>query len=423
MRRLLAAAMTCIVVFSLSGQEAKTLPLSKQGYQGLVKTKASYLNNILKPRLQEAISVVDIEDGLQILKNQPSIGNATYSIDTLDQSIHVTYHIKERTTTLPLIDLGVITDNVWFLLGFTDNNFRGVGDSFHAYYQNNQGRHSGQVYFRKPRTLNSDWGYSMLLNKWSSVEPVFFAEGTVSYFYDNNGVSASIIRNINLNNQVELGGTYFLESYEKAPDQVLDNPPGPSDFSIAKYLTKLEFKQQFVNYHLFYLKGFETYINYQNVLNIPIQTWFNSVLFQSKLFLRPQDKLNVGMRLTLGISTNEQSPFAPFVADSHVNIRGIGNRIDRGTAQAVFNLEGRYTIYHKAAWSSQVVAFADSGTWRKPGGDLRDMFDSSNFRQFVGLGFRVNYQHIFGGTLRVDYGIDLFDPEQRGFVFGLGQYF
>ena len=86
-------------------------------------------------------------------------------------------------------------------------------------------------------------------------------------------------------------------------------------------------------------------------------------------------------------------------------------------------MEARRTIYHKRFLSSQLVVFADSGTWRNPGGELKDLFNPDQFRQFVGLGFRINYQRVFGASLRVDYGIDIYNLEQRGFVIGLGQYF
>lgn len=139
--------------------------------------------------------------------------------------------------------------------------------------------------------------------------------------------------------------------------------------------------------------------------------------------MRPKKRINYAARLKLAISTNNDSPFAPFVADSHVNIRGIGNRIDRGTAQAVLNLEMRWTAFHRKYWSSQFVVFSDFGTWRNPGGRIEDLINQDNFREFVGAGLRINYQKVFGATFRIDYGFDVFNPNERGLVIGLGQYF
>lgn len=408
----------------MSGQEIESaLRLDKIEFEGLKKTKYDYLLRELKPILDKPIPAQKIEDDLIKLKNLPSVANAYYSLDTIKRKIKITYHIDERRTGIPIINFGGIKDNIWFSLGFIENNFRGNGDQLFAYYQNNNGLHSGEFFFRKPRIKSSDWGYSFSINKWSSQEPVFFDVGSVQYFYDNNGLGLSILRNLEQNNRIELGTKYFKESYNKLEEQELDNPPGPEKFSIPKFLTKLEIKSDYLQYHFFYLKGFESILNYQNVLNLNDNSWFNSVQFQGKLFLRPRDKVNIAIRFKLAISSNEDSPFAPFVADSHVNIRGIGNRIDRGTAQVVLNIESRHTILHHRYWSSQMVIFTDSGTWRNPGGDLSDIFNSSQFRQFVGLGFRINYQKVFGATLRVDYGIDLYNLNQSGIVIGLGQYF
>lgn len=413
-----------LLIGPLNGQnQTDSFYLKEIEFLGLSKTKEAYLRNILQAKINQLITIEDINADLQILKNFSGFSDAHYEIDSIGQNIHLTYLLEERITALPIINFGGIKNNIWFSLGIIENNFRGYGDLLLAYYLNNNGRHSGEVYFKKRSLLHSNWGYSFSLNKWSSDEPVFFDEGTVEYQYDNNGLGLSLIRNFDVDQQIELGGTYFVESYNKTNNQILENPPGPDEFSIKKFLTKLIFSQSFLDYHLFYLKGFESVLIYQNVLNIEERSLFNSVQLENKLFLRPHKKLNLAFRTRLAISTNIDSPFAPFVADSHVNIRGIGNKIDRGTAQLVLNAESRYTVYHKNYWSSQFVLFADAGTWRNPGGKLGDIFDSSVFRQFVGGGIRINFQKIFGATLRIDYGIDIFDTNQRGLVIGLGQYY
>jgi len=409
---------------SLKGKKAaKQNQLTKIEFIGLEKTKETYLKSLLQCKINEPLNLQFVETDIQTLKNLSSIADAQYSLDTIDQNIRLLFTIDERKTILPIVNFGGIKGNIWFALGVMDNNFRGYGDLALAFYQNNNGRHSGQIYFKKPRILNSAWGYSFIVNKWASFEPVFFEEGTVDYLYDNNSVGASLLHNFSLHHQAELGGTFFREKYQKAAEQIIDNPPGPDNFSINKFLTRLEYKQNFLNYDYFYIQGFETQLSYQNVYNILDSTWFNSLQFQGKLFLRPYDKLNIALRMVLAVSTNNNSPFAPFVADSHVNIRGIGNKIDRGTAQTVLNVEGRYTLYRNNYWSSQLAIFSDLGSWRNPGGQLIDIFDINQFRHFLGGGLRLNYQKIFGATLRVDYGIDIYNTNQRGFVLGFGQYF
>ena len=152
-------------------------------------------------------------------------------------------------------------------------------------------------------------------------------------------------------------------------------------------------------------------------------TLFLSFQFQLSNYVRVGKKANIANQIRIGLASNSDSPFAPFVADSHINIRGIGNRIDRGTAQIIINSEYRQTVLHKKKWAIQVTAFSDMGTWRNPGGELKDLLNPDQFRLFVGGGVRFIYHRIYGAILRIDYGIDQFNPSQRGLVIGLGQFF
>jgi len=413
------------IVFCVVHANAQDSSLSVKEIQflGLQKTKSSYLNDIISTEANDIFKEEKLSEDIQRLKNLAGVMNAYYTLDTLDNEVYIAVNVEERKTALPIINFGGIRGNIWLAVGVTENNFRGKGDVALAFYQNNNGRHAGQIYFRKPEIRNTQWGYSFGLNSWASNEPLFFNEGTVHYLYDNNAVSATGIKRFGFHRELEFGGTYFVEKYSQAEGQELENPPGPTEFTVNKLLTKVLLKQDFINYNTFYLEGHDMILNYQNVYNLDDFNWFNSLTFQTRYFAKPRPKINLALRLKLAVSTNDDSPFAPFVADSHINIRGIGNRIDRGTAQAILNLEFRRTIVEKKAWGGQFVAFIDSGTWRNPGGRLNELWERAQFRQFIGGGIRLNYQKIFGATFRLDYGIDVFNPEQKGLVIGLGQYF
>jgi len=411
---------------SLMGQEVpKVYQVSEVEFKGLKKTKEDYLLSILHAKSNQSISQDQIDEDLQVLKNFSGFANAEVDIQTTANGEILTYVLEERNTLLPSVSFGGIKDNIWFSVGGVENNLRGYGDLLFGHYLNNNGRHSAQVYFKKRRLLRSEWGYSASLQKWTSDEPIYFDQGAVEYRYDNNGLGLSLIRNFGLTKFIELGGTLFKETYTKNPSQQLENPPGPDDFGINKFLTKLILSDNSINYHFFYLKGVQTTLTLQNVQSFQQDVQFNSAMLENKFFLRPREKVNVAIRTRLAISTNDDTPFAPFVADSHVNIRGIGNRIDRGTAQLIINAESRHTIHYEkdGDWSSQFVVFMDAGTWRNPGGPLKEIFDANIFRQFVGCGIRINYLKVFGATLRIDYGIDLYNLNQRGLVVGLGQYY
>lgn len=392
-------------------------------FSGLEKFNKQFLKNQLALDSLEVFDLEKVKANTQILKNIPGIGQASFQLDTIDQNVITTYIIDEIRTFLPIINFGGIEGNLWYQIGFSDSNWLGLGHQIAISYQNNDGLHSGQLFLKVPRIRKSRIGYTISLVSWRSLEPLFFSESTVEYNYNVNSIGFTSIYNFTINRRLEVGTNAFVENYKKFNYDQNDNTPGPKSLSQNKFLSKIQYDQNYINYHYFYLNGHEWKITYQNVYTIDDQTWFNSIQAVGKLFLRPTKNTNIAMRLKLGLATNNDSPFAPFVVDSHTNLRGVGNRIDRGTAQAVLNLEYRRTIWHKRKWGVQIVGFSDVGTWRNPGGGFDDLYDSSNFRQFVGGGFRLIYQKIFGAVLRVDYGIDVYNKQYKGVVIGLGQYF
>lgn len=392
-------------------------------FEGLKRTKSSYLEQFLLSREYQPADIANIEQDVQRLKNISSIGNATYRLDTIGDQINLTYQVNELKTLLPIINFGGIEGNVWFQVGFTDINWQGKGHFFNAAYQNNDRRHSWNIYHKIPRINASQWGYSASLARWASREPLYFEEGTVNYDYDNTGIGVTGIRHFGFRRNVEFGGTYFVEKYRRSTIQFLENPPGPDELTQPKVLLKTAYREDFLNYHLFYLKGYSWQTLLQHVYNTLDKTWFNSLQFQGRHFARLGHKGNLATRLRLAIASNNETPFAPFVVDSHVNLRGVGNRIDRGTAQLILNIEYRHTLLEREKWGAQVVGFSDLGTWRNPGGELSDIFNTDHFRHFLGGGFRLIYQKVYGAVFRIDYGIDVYNTNQRGLVIGLGQYF
>lgn len=393
-------------------------------FVGMEKSKETFLRDQIFQFFDQPFELSSIEKNVQLLKNIPGIKQAQYALDTFNNEvINIVYKVEELSTLTPIINLGGIRDNVWFRLGITDFNWLGRGQYFSTVYQNNNGLHSGQLYLKIPRKPKSLWGYSASLSSWMSEEPLFFSEATVNYIYNNHSLGLSAIRHFGQNTTFEFGNTAFVEIYEKVindPEAIL---PGPIELTQNKILSKATFERNFLNYDFFYRNGYKWNLTYQNVFTFNEDVNFNSLLFNGYLYFRPSHKINLAVRAKFGLSTNSNSPFAPFVADSHINIRGIGNRISRGTAEAVFNIEYRHTITDYNTWASQFVIFSDIGTWRNPGGKLIDIFKNDQLRHFVGLGGRAIYKKRFGATIRIDYGIDIYNPKYRGIVLGLGQYF
>ncbi len=412
-----------VLSFTLVGSLHTQQVISSINFEGLKKNQASHLNQMIQCKVGARLEEEKVLSDVQRLKNVAGVGFAEHRLDTIDGALNLTFEIKEVTTMLPIVNFGGIKDNFWYQLGLLDYNFQGRGQYFSAYYQNNQGYHTGQFYFRNPNYRSTQWGYSLNLYRWASEEPLFFPEGRVNYEYFNTGAGLSMIRNFSLNEYIEVGGTFFREKYEKSINQILENAPGPQGVIEPKFLSKIDLVSNHIDYHFFLLEGGRAQLTYQNVFNLRDQSLFNSIAFLGTQYYRFGKIGNLAMRFKLAFSTNNFSPFAPFVADSFVNLRGVGNRIDRGTGQAVFNIEYRQTLFQAYPFGAQFVVFSDIGSWRNPGGELNELIDPEMFKHFIGGGFRIIYQQVFGATFRIDYGIDVYNFNQRGLVIGLGQYF
>ena len=392
-------------------------------FEGLEKTKESYLRQFLKLREGEEFLTTHLQDDIQQLWNVGTNQRVAAQVDSLaNQKVKITFQLKEKKTLLPILNFGGIKNNVWFQAGFIDFNWLGRGHQFLAFYQNTDSRHGGQIYYRIPY-LNQKWGMAFNLLQWRSREPLYFPEGSVDYDYDNFSLGTTVIRNFGFRKRLELGAGFFRENYKKNESQTLDNPPGPEALVQPKISSKVEYIHNFLDYHDFYLKGWAGRGIWQTVYNFDDGTIFNSLILEGKKFHRFGRKGNLALRTRLGISTNNDSPFAPFVVDSRVNLRGSGNRIERGTAQAILNVEYRHTFLDLNNWAVQGVVFTDLGNWRTPGGELNELLSTGELRQFVGGGFRIIYKRIYDAVLRVDYGVDIFDKNQKGIVLGIGQYF
>ncbi len=420
-----------VLLEALHSQQNHVYDIQSVQFEGQTKTKESYLAQQIVTK--EGLTVTDslLKEDIQRLKNMSSINNAEYRIIESGDHTSILFEVTEVKTLLPIFNFGGITNNVWFQVGFADINWNGKGQTLSAAYLNNDRRHSANLFYKMPNIKDSGWGFSASIATWSSFEPLFFNDLTINYEYGNDSAGFNLIRQIGFNRYLEIGGTAFIEDYEISADQFQLAVEGivPERVKQTKLLGRVFYKEDYLKRHFFYTKGFEWSFHYQSVFNTLDQSVFNSIQIQTRYFKRIGKKGNFANRVRLGFATNTDSPFAPFVADSHVNIRGIGNRIDRGTAQMIINTEYRHSIYDKTIdpekrdWGVQLVGFVDAGTWRNPGGSLNQLVDPDQFRVFVGGGFRIIYNKIFGAALRVDYSVDILDKQINGLVLGFGQYF
>lgn len=423
-----------ILAFLVTGSAKAQLP---QHFEGLARTQVQYLVDQhigLQPgATDESLTLIPDPDtpleqtltGLrQQLINLPAITQAVYRIDsTAGQPTSVYWDIEESRTVFPLLNLGGIKGNFFYLVGVNDIHFRGRGQQLTAFYQNNDGEHNYYLGLTNAAFRGSPWGYQLESRRYAAVEPVYFPTSTVNYRYANLSFGAGLSYTTPSRHIFRFGFSNFYEHYLKVSDEAMT--PGPDELRLNKALLKVSHGISRVDQLGERQAGTDHQSIAQVVFNLEDQSTFLIGWHDFRLYRLLGRRGNLAGRLRVGISSNENTPFAPFVLDSQVNIRGSGNRIDRGTAQLILNLEYRHTVWkdHRNRFATQFVGFSDFGSWRNPGGDLEDVFDAENFRHFLGGGLRLISLKAHNALIRIDYGVDVRNVQERGVVVGFGQYF
>jgi len=394
-------------------------------FEGLKKTKVDFLRQYVTVKIGDIADSLVLEENRQRLVNLEMLSDVKYQLREVNGGYKLVFVCKELFTFLPILNFGGLEGgSFWLQAGFTEANLGGKGQKLTAYYQYYD-RHSVAVSTQFSRIGGSAWDLNLNFVKWSTLEPLYFEGGTTLYDYDNFTYGATTTYHFNYYRKLEFGGAYFTENYNKSAEQFSEITGGPQNAFRRKLLAKTIHYFDKINYDQGYLlDGFShttvgEFVYSTNNADDP----FFIIFHDYKLFKVFRKKHNFAMRARIGFSTNEESPFAPFVLDSYLNIRGVGNRVDRGTAMIVVNTEYRRQICNMPSFAVQGVAFADTGTWRAPGGKLTDFAKSENIELFAGLGARFIYKKALNTILRFDYGIDLQDTHISGFVVGVGQYF
>ena len=422
MRILFALLLLCCHLLS-SAQTLSGLPVTHLQFEGLKRTKQSHAARFLQTTIGDSLDTLRLLEDAQRLRNLTAFANAEFRLDTTPEGVGVTFKVTENHTFFPIINFGGVRGNFWYQIGFTDANYLGRGMQLTAFYLNNNGRSNFQLYYRLPYLRGSRWGITGNLFRFASEEPFYFPEGTATYSFENYSIGGTAFYEFELNRHtLEAGGLFFVERHRLQEGQT-PPPNAPAQLEQPKMLFKIMHRFNRVNYHFFYRSGFDNLTRYETVYALQDRTWFHILFSDTHYYRRYGNRGNLALRLRLGISTNSNSPFAPFILDSQFNIRGSGNRVDRGTATLTLNAEYRHTLFESNSFAAQLVAFSDFGTWRQPGGTFSDLINANNFRHFAGGGIRLIYKKAWDAILRVDYGVDLYNEQERGFVIGLGQYF
>lgn len=396
-------------------------------FEGSKKTNISFLKQLIHTKENETLIKKVLDEDITRLIRLPVIANASYNIVKNKNKCTIAIKLQENITLIPIANLfQTNNEEIAYSLGLYEHNLFKRSISAGVWYQKNVFDSYG-FDFRAPFLFSANFGLSVNFANLATKEPVFFNSGTAQYKYNNISTEVLGLYQINFKHKVTAGVNFFEEIY--TPIDITDVPEAPGAFSLDKILFKGTYTYDNRKFNYQYISGFKSEFNLQYVIApneiAPNETGNNFIVGWNDLlyFKRIQEKGNWASRLRIGLAQNDETPFAPFSVDNNLNLRGVGNKIDRGTGVIVLNTEYRHTLLDKNSYAFQGNLFIDAGTWRNPGGDFNDFTDTNNVRVFPGAGFRFIHKRIFNLILRADFGYGITENEPFGIVFGVGQYF
>ncbi len=415
---------TFFILFFAGILTAQEVIVSRIEFEGLKRTKESFLRRLVKVQPQSKVTTQMIETDVERLNRLPGIAKAIYSLDQSDSSnVILTYQITENFTIIPGVRASQANDDSFaFRLSAFEFNFLGENQIIGGYYGRNIFDSYG-VFWEAPYLFTNKLGIGINYQNNVLREPIFFDnDNTVNYKFDSRTAEVYALYELDFHNNFQLGVRYANQEFDFL-DGIM-TAAVPQNLTAQKWSAIAEYENNHLVIDYQYFSGYRNFTSLEYVTGgeglladeLIVQTDF-------EYFKKVGRKGNWASRLQLSYATFNESRFAPFTLDNQINIRGAGNSAGRGTAEVVLNTEYRHTLYEKDWFVIQSNSFIDLGSWRAPRGSFNDLIDGSTIKINPGLGIRFIHKRIFNAVIRFDYGFGIGNNATNGFVFGIGQYF
>ena len=415
---------TAFLGTSVYGQEQVVAEVAIKGNK---RTKTTFLKRLAFVKEGAVLDSTRLASDVRRFKLLPSVASASFEVEEISTNNHkVTYSVVENFAIIPGLNVTQdVNDGIAFRTSLFDFNFLGQNQIIGGFYSRNVFDSYG-FFWVAPNLITRKWGLG--LNYQNSVlqEPVFFDDDRdVNYKFDSRAFEFRVFYEHNFNNRFDLGLNFADEDYSflegNLPSEI------PESLGVRRISVVGQYEYNNITNEYQYVDGFRSLLTYSFTLHSEGDNDLLRNFFIGRndfeYFKRVGGRGNWANRLRLGYATNDTSPFAPFALDNQLNIRGVGNVVDRGTASVVLNTEYRYTLFEKGWFSMQSNVFVDAGTWQDPGGQLSDLVEFNNTALFTGVGVRFIHRTIFNAVFRIDYGFGVGGKVNNGIVFGIGQYF
>ncbi|WP_298505596.1 POTRA domain-containing protein [uncultured Maribacter sp.] len=403
--------------------------ISELKFTGLKRTKESFLKRLIKTKVNTVYDSILVSEDVERLKRLPGIASASYTITQDNTTTILEYAIVENFTIIPGLRIATANDGSFsYRISAFEFNLFGNSQLLGGFYEKNIFNSYG-AFWEHPFLFSDKLGVGLSYQDRTTQEPVFFTEGEKDYRFNSKSLEASLLFSFDFNNEAELGASLVKESYIFEGDNAIPNTP--LSLSADKLIYKAVYRYVDLDIDYQYFDGFISEFTGQYVQfsegEAPSEDFLGSFTSLRNDFIyykKVKTRGNWASRLRLAAAFgNNDSPFAPFTLDNQLNIRGVGNTVDRGTAAIVLNTEYRHTFYEKGWFVVQGNAFVDVGSWRNPGENFSQLFDGTSTKLYPGVGFRLTHKKIFNAVFRLDYGFGIGSASTNGIVFGIGQYF
>lgn len=415
-----------LFVFSFSGYAQNGI-IKEVKIEGNKRTRTNFLKRLAFVKEGSKVDTVRIASDERRFRLLPSVASASSKLEKIDdENYRVTYTVVENFAIIPGLNVSQdINEDLSYRVSLFDFNFLGQNQIIGGFYSRNVFDSYG-FFWEAPNLITRKWGIGVNYQNNVLQEPLFFEdERDVNFKFDSKAFEFRVFYEHNFNNRFELGINIANEDYNLLNGDLPDNIP--ENLGVNRTSVVGEYEYNNITNEFQYVEGFRSLFTYSFTLdsngNNDLLRNFFIGRNDFEYFKRVKKNGNWANRLRLAYATNDTTPFAPFALDNQLNIRGVGNVVDRGTASVVLNSEYRHTFYERGWFAMQANAFVDAGTWQDPGGQLSDLVTGENSSVFTGLGLRFIHKRIFNAVFRIDYGVSLGDRANNSIVFGIGQYF
>ncbi|WP_299130254.1 hypothetical protein [uncultured Winogradskyella sp.] len=422
MKKLLIALILLLSCYYTQAQTVTSIEI-----EGNKRTRTQFFKRLAFVKEGSVIDTLRVASDERRFRLLPSVASASSKVEELpDGNYKIIYTIVENFAIIPGLNVSQdVNDDLSYRVSVFDFNFLGQNQIIGGFYAKNVFDSYG-FFWEAPNLITRKWGIGVNYQNNVLQEPIFLDnESDVNFRFDSKALEFRIFYEHNFNNRFELGLNVANEDYELLNGELPNDIPARLGVNRTSIVGQYEYNN--ITNDFQYVEGFRSIFNYSFTLtssgNNDLLRNFFIGRNDFEYFKRLGKRGNWANRLRLAYATNDTTPFAPFALDNQLNIRGVGNIVDRGTASVVLNSEYRHTFFEKGWFAMQANAFVDAGTWQDPGGQLSDLVEGKSASLFTGFGLRFIHKRIFNAVFRIDYGVSIGDKANNSIVFGIGQYF